>query len=363
MSLQDIISKSITENAKPIGFDVFMNFALYHSKFGYYRSNKSIIGKQGDFITAPEISDLFGYSIARQCKQILNEGDILEFGAGSGVLSSQILFELARLDCLPNKYFIIELSARLKIIQRDTIKKVLPELIDRVEWLSELPKDFTGVIIANEVLDAMPAKRVRFSNGKFNELGVGFNKDGFCWKDFDVPFVNDSVRLPHDVEEGYTTEVNLHAIGWIKSLCDSIKEGTILLIDYGMDRSEYFHSQRNDGTLKCFYKHKAGNDPFCNIGIQDITTSVNFSDIADSAIKSGFEVSGYCTQAMFLISLGIEKYLLNEKDTNIRIDLAQQIKQLILPNEMGEVFKVMALSKKQAVKLDGFKEQDLTKKL
>ena len=363
MSLKDIISKSITENEKPIGFDIFMDYALYHSKFGYYRSSKNIFGQRGDFITAPEISDLFGYSIAKQCSQVLNNGDILEFGAGGGVLAAQILLELAKLESLPKKYFIIELSARLKKAQKDTIKKALPELIDRVEWLSELPKDFTGVVIANEVLDAIPAKRVQFSKGKFFEVGVDFKNSSFYWKRFDSPFVNASVSLPPKVEEGYTSEVNLQSMAWIRSLYESVLEGTVLLIDYGMDRAEYFHPQRNDGTLKCFYKHKASNDPFSNIGIQDITTSVNFSDIADSAIDAGFEVSGYSTQAMFLISLGIESYLLKEKDANKRIDLVQQVKQLILPNEMGEVFKVMALSKKQAVKLDGFKEQDLSQKL
>ena len=363
MSLQDIISQSIAKNGKPISFDVFMDYALYHSKFGYYRSNKNIFGQQGDFITAPEISDLFGYSIAKQCSQILGNGDILEFGAGSGVMASQILFELARLESLPKKYFIIELSSTLKEVQKNTIKKVLPELIDRVEWISELPKDFIGVVIANEVLDAMPAKRVQFSKGQFFELGVDFKNDEFYWKIFDVPFFDASVTLPLEIEEGYITEVNLQSMAWIRSLYDSLIEGTVILIDYGMDRNEYFHPQRNDGTLKCFHQHKASNNPFCNIGFQDITTSVNFSDIADTAIKSGFKVSGYSTQTMFLISLGIENYLVNEKDFNRRIDLAQQVKQLILPNEMGEVFKVMALSKKQAVKLEGFKEQDLSKKL
>ena len=363
MNLQDIISKTIKDNNKPIGFDVFMNLALYHSEFGYYRSNKTLFGRYGDFITAPETSDLFGYTLARQCKQVLDSGDILEFGAGSGVLAAQILFELGRLSSLPGKYYIIELSAQLKNKQMQNIKKVLPEIFNRVEWLTELPKDFKGVVIANEVLDAIPAKRITFSEGCFVELGVDFQNENFQWKKFTQPYVSTGASLPDLIEEGYTTEINVQSIAWIKSLYDFISEGTVLLIDYGMDKSEYFHSQRNDGTLKCFFNHESSDDPFCNIGYQDITTSVNFSDIAESAVDAGFEISGYCTQAMFLISLGIEKYLLDEKDNEIRIKLAQEVKQLVLPGAMGEVFKVMALSKKQSVKLDGFKEQDLTNKL
>ena len=363
MSLEDIISKSIKKNEKPIGFDVFMNFALYHSKFGYYRSNKSILGRQGDFITAPETSDLFGYCVARQCKQVINGGNIIEFGAGSGILASQILFELGRLGSLPEKYYIIELSAQFKQKQKQTIERVLPELIDRIEWLDEFPIGFSGVVIANEVLDAMPAKRLIFSDGCFVELGVDVDERGFHWKKINEPYSNSKVSLPLEPENEYTTEVNLQAMAWISSLYGSMKEGTVLLIDYGMDRTEYFHPQRSNGTLRCFYRHKTSDDPFCNIGMQDITTSVNFSDIADNSINAGFKVLGYCTQAMFLISLGIERYLTEEKDNEKRIKLAQQVKQLILPGTMGEVFKVLALSKKHTVKLDGFKEQNLANRL
>jgi SAM-dependent MidA family methyltransferase len=363
MNLQDIISKTIKDNNKPIGFDVFMNLALYHSEFGYYRSNKTLFGRHGDFITAPETSDLFGYTLAKQCKQVLNNGDILEFGAGSGVLAAQILFELGRLSSLPGKYYIIELSGQLRERQMKTIKQVLPEVFNRVEWLTELPKNFKGVVIANEVLDAIPAKRIMFSEGYFVELGVDFQNENFQWKKFTEPYLSSVASIPDVEEEGYTTETNVQSSAWINSLYELISEGTVLLIDYGMDKSEYFHPQRNDGTLKCFFNHKSSDDPFSNIGNQDITTSVNFSDIADSAVGAGFEISGYCTQAMFLISLGIENYLLDEEDNENRMKLAQEIKQLVLPGAMGEVFKVLALSKAQTVKLDGFKEQDLTNKL
>ena len=364
MSLEDIISQTIRKKSKPIGFDVFMNLALYSPNNGYYRCNASVIGRQGDFITAPETSDLFGYSLARQCKQVLNKNaSILEFGAGNGVLAAQILFELARLNSLPKKYYILELSAQLKQQQYDTISKVLPELVDIVEWLSELPNSFSGVVIANEVLDAMPAKRLMFSDGRFFELGVDYIDGQFQWHLFDEPFL-ESMKIPTDnFIEGYKTEINLQALDWVESLYEAMSDGLVLLIDYGMDRIEYFHPQRSEGTLRCYHKHKASDDPFVNLGKQDITTSVNFSDIADRASDAGFEILGYCNQAMFLLSLGIQDYLLEEKCIEKRIQLAQQIKQLILPSAMGESFKVLALSKKLTVKLDGFREQNLTGKL
>jgi len=363
MKLEDIISQSIHENGKPIGFDVFMNFALYSPELGYYRSSANIFGHQGDFITAPETSDLFGYSVARQCAQIINGGDVLEFGAGSGVLAVQILFELDRIKSLPKKYYIMELSGRLKQQQKQTILSALPEIIDRIEWLTELPAGFSGVVIANEMLDAIPAKRLIFSDGRFVELGVDFDDGIFKWKPLEESYSNPLTPLPAICDEGYITEVNLQALAWIDSLYNTMTKGTVLLIDYGMDRNEYHHPQRKDGTLRCHYRHKASNNPFDNIGKQDITTSVNFSDLAEHAEEAGFVLSGYCTQAMFLISLGIENFLLTEEDDEKRTALAQQIKQLVLPSAMGETFKVLALSKKQTVKLDGFREQNLLNKL
>ena len=363
MSLDNIISKSIKDNNNPIGFDVFMNLALYHPEFGYYRSNKTIFGPKGDFITSPEVSDLFGFSLAKQCKQVLQGRDILEFGAGTGILAAQILFELGRLKSLPKRYFIIELSAQLRQNQKETIKKILPELLDRVEWLTELPKRFKGIVIANEVLDAFPVKRISFIKDNFYELGVGFKEGKFDWERFNEPFMDSGIPSSMNFNQGYTTEINLQANAWVKSLYDFLDDGVVLLIDYGMTESEYFHPQRNQGTLKCFSNHKSNDDPFINIGKQDITASINFSHVAQSAEDCGFEVSGYTTQSMFLISLGIEKYLKKEENEEKRVKIAQEIKQLVLPGTMGEVFKVMALSKKQSVKLDGFKELDLTNRL
>jgi len=210
-----------------------------------------------------KLSDLFGYCLARQCAQILNgENDVLEFGAGSGILATQVLFELGRLEKLPNKYYILELSAELKHRQKETITKVLPELLDRVVWLNTFPDDFSGVVIANEVLDAMPAKRLIKKQDNFVELGVDCQNDQLQWQMFDHPYTDGKVLLPNEVEQGYTTEVNLRAMAWVESLSDIVDQGLVLLIDYGMGRDEYFHPQRGEGTLRCYYQHKASDDPF-----------------------------------------------------------------------------------------------------
>ncbi|KAA0444592.1 MAG: SAM-dependent methyltransferase [Candidatus Thioglobus sp.] len=364
MKLKQIIKNAIIQKAAPLGFDEFMNLALYYPAKGYYTGGKQKFGEQGDFITAPEVSDLFGFCLAKQCAELLKkDDDLLEFGAGSGILAAQILFELGRIGKLPRTYYILELSAELRQRQKQTLKKVLPELMDKIVWLDSLPQRFCGLVIANEVLDAMPAKRLINENGSFKELGVDCQNDNLVWQTL-TPYKNRKILLPTEVETGYITEVNERAIAWINSLGDFIDTGFVLLIDYGMGRDEYFHPQRTAGTLQCHYQHKTTDNPFVHIGEQDITTSVNFSDIADAATSSGFDIAGYGTQAMFLISLGIEQYLAAEKDEKRHSNLAQQIKLLVLPSAMGESFKILALSKnQQAVKLSGFKEQDLTHKL
>lgn len=363
MNIEAIIKNAIIKKSQPLGFDEFMDLALYYPSMGYYSCGLEKFGAQGDFITAPETSDLFGFCLARQCTQVLDgENDILEFGAGSGVLAAQILFELARLDKLPKIYYILELSAELKHRQQQTIRKALPELTARVVWLDALPKSFSGVVIANEVLDAMPAKRLICRNDKFYELGVDYQADKFVWKMFAEPYQSTD-PLPVGVADGYVTETNIRASAWVSSLSAILDEALVLLIDYGMDRGEYFHPQRGEGTLRCYYQHQASDNPFVNIGKQDITTSVNFSQIAQQADASGLEVCGYATQAMFLISLGIDEYLSRETDENKRVSLSGQLKHLILPNAMGESFKVLALGKKISVKLNGFQQQNLRHKL
>ena len=364
MTLEEIIKNKIIKKNKLIGFDEFMNLALYHPKLGYYRSSKLNFNKHGDFITAPETSDLFGFSLASQCAQVLNsDHDILEFGAGSGVLAAQVLFALGRLGKLPKKYYILELSKSLRIKQLITLNKVVPELMERIVWLENLDISFSGVVIANEVLDAMPVKRLIYKKNSFVELGVDYKGGKFNNQQFVTIYKNDKIFLPNNFSEGYITEVNPLALAWVDTLFKVINSGLVLLIDYGMTSSEYFHSQRNEGTLCCYYKHTVHNNPFINIGKQDITAWVNFSHIAKQAKLSGFAVGGYATQAMFLISLGIYKYLEQEKNPAQYQSIASQIKRLLLPNAMGESFKILSLTKNLNIKLNGFKEQDLSYKL
>jgi SAM-dependent MidA family methyltransferase len=363
VNLTEIIKNTIIQNQTPIGFDDFMQLALYYPKLGYYRAGQEKFGERGDFITAPETSDLFGFCLARQCNQVLNgNNDILEFGAGSGILAAQILFELGRLDNLPRVYYILEISAELRARQKTTLAKTLPELLDRVVFLDELPENFSGVVIANEVLDAMPAKRVICKNGVFSELGVDYQDQKITWQALKTPFKSQE-WLPENMPNGYISEINECASAWVCSLSASLDTALVLLVDYGMGRDEYFHPQRQSGTLRCYYQHHMNENPFERIGEQDITTSVNFSSIALSAKKSGFKVLGYATQAMFLISLGIEEYLTQEKDSQQRAILAQELKHLVLPSAMGESFKVLALSKQIDIKCQGFKEQNLLYKL
>jgi SAM-dependent MidA family methyltransferase len=363
MTLEDIIKSTIIQKQSLIGFDEFMQMALYYPALGYYRNGSEKFGEKGDFITAPETSDLFGFCLAKQCCQVLNgNNDILEFGAGSGILAAQILFELGRLGNLPRRYYILELSAELKHRQAQTIRQVLPELFERVIWLSALPEKFSGVVIANEVLDAMPAKRFIVHQQCFYELGVTCRENALYYQPFSQPYQSDALPVDH-LAEGYQTEVNFNAQAWVESIAHFLDEALVLVVDYGMAQNEYLHPQRGMGTLRCYYQHQAIDNPFINIGQQDITTSVNFSTIAQCAQTQGLAVLGYATQAMFLIALEIEQYLLKEKDSKKYAILAQEIKQLVLPAAMGESFKVLALSKNLPVKLQGFNEQNLKHKL
>jgi SAM-dependent MidA family methyltransferase len=354
MSLEKILTEKIKQSKNSaIGFDEFMNDALYHNKFGYYRSHTPKLGVNGDFITAPEISDLFGYCLAKQIAKI--GGNILEFGAGSGVLAIQILTYLQRTDHLPEKYYILEVSAHFKSQQQYNIEKLLPEIKDKVVWLEVLPDNFTGTIVANEVLDAMPTKRGIIQNKRLYELGVGLEKDAFVWR-HTQHLLDDTTYF---LENGYTTEINMQNLAWIQSL--SVINGSFvaLLIDYGYSEQEFFHPQRINGTLRCYKNHKADDNPFVDIGNKDITSWVNFSAIKNSAQQNGLQIAGYNTQAMFLIALGIEKFLKDEQDEVRKIQLANEIKQLVMPNIMGESFKLIALTKNNTTALDAFNEQNL----
>jgi SAM-dependent MidA family methyltransferase len=357
------LREEIAAAAGAIPFDRFMELVLYAPGLGYYAAGKHKFGEHGDFITAPELGPLFARCLARPCQSLLAElggGDILEVGAGSGVLAADLLRELESLGQLPEHYLILELSAALRARQAETLRQKVPHLFGRVRWLDELPRDFRGLVLANELLDAMPVARFKVTETGINELYVGWDSQHFVWRE---KIANEPVRAriePLGLMPDYTSEINLRAEAWVRSVADSLKQGTLLLIDYGFPRAEFYHTQRAQGTLMCHYRHQAHDDPLRLVGLQDITAHVDFSAIAEAGIDAGLELLGYTSQAAFLLGSGLEQIMgaSDPGDTRAHLELTQQIKKLTLPHEMGELFKVMALARNVHEALPGFTFQD-----
>lgn len=366
--LTTVIEQKIIQNHGWISFVDFMQMALYTPELGYYSGGTQKISTQeeiggGDFITAPEISSLFSQTLARQVAQVLEitQGDVLEFGAGTGQLAVDLLLTLSQLNQLPKQYFLLEVSAYLRGKQRQTLEDKLPtELFARVVWLDALPENFTGLMLGNEVLDAMPVSLIFKNNDVLYERGVAF-KDGFGWQDKPLQdeemgrFVS-ALNLPND----YLTEVCFAATGLINSLGDVLKRGAIIMLDYGFSAQEYYHPQRNRGTLMCHYQHYAHSDPLQNIGLQDITAHVNFTAVAEVSLNHGLTIEGYSNQAQFLMNCGILNLLAetSPNDMAVYVPLAAAVQKLLSPAEMGELFKVIALSKNIDAPLMGFSNGD-----
>jgi SAM-dependent MidA family methyltransferase len=362
-----------------IGFDAWMRLALYAPGLGYYSAGATKLGSNGDFVTAPEISGLFSRCLARQCADVLHftGGDVLELGAGSGRMAADVLTELAVLDCLPERYFILEVSADLAERQRARLAGLPRELSARVQWLDRWPERvMRGVVLANEVLDAMPVERFVLRNRPdgidVRSLGVGLSKStsGFEWRETSptpelMHAVADIVEaLPTPLPDGYTSEVCLAFQPWIASLAAQLEEGVALLIDYGLPRAHLYHPDRAAGTLRCHFRHRAHDDPFINVGLQDITAWVDFTRVAEAADSAGLEVLGFASQAAFLIGAGMESLLTTEMqlagdDVRAQTQLAQEARRLMLPGEMGEIFKVIALGRGYRSPLAGFSTQSL----
>ncbi len=361
------IHNEIISNGGAISFRDYMQHVLYAPGLGYYSAGSAKLGDEGDFITAPEISPLFSQTLANAILPVLQQQPfILEAGAGRGVMAADILAALQQQDALPEKYFILELSADLQQRQKATITEHVPELLERVEWLQALPEEFSGVILGNELLDAMPVQLFQKKDGHFFEYFVGWEKDRF------VTFLKPAGdRLRHRLQEiekargevfteGYHSEINFVAEDFIRSMGQTLQQGMMIFIDYGFPRHEYYHPQRHGGTLMCHYRHRAHPDPFVYPGLQDITAHVDFTAMADAALESGMKVSGYTNQAGFLMGAGLlELPALQQEDTEKQIELANQIKKLTLPHEMGELFKVIAFSKQCDIPLPAFMLRDL----
>lgn len=375
--VQAMIQKQIHAASHWISFEQYMNLALYAPGLGYYSSGATKLGSAGDFVTAPELSPLFGRTLAHQLKQILPllaQPNILEFGAGTGKLARDILLELEKFNVLPEKYFILEVSAELRQRQQILIANEIPQLMQKVEWLDQLPEQLTGVVIANEVLDAMPVHIIKWQNSIALERGISAENNRFFWQDRPIrsPQLNTiAEELIHEINPNnlpdfeYLSEINLAAPGFVCSLAERLREGVILLIDYGFGRSEYYHPQRNQGTLMCHYRHHAHDDPFYLPGLQDITSHVEFSAIAIAAINAGLQLMGYTTQAHFLINCGITTILSQTaaEDTIRYLPQSNQLQKLVSPAEMGELFKVIAFGKNFNEPLIGFRSGDMTRLL
>jgi SAM-dependent MidA family methyltransferase len=372
--LQTRICHEIEAAGGRISFDHFMELALYAPGLGYYVAGSRKFGEAGDFVTAPEVSPLFAQCIAHQAAELLGElpqGDILEFGAGSGVLAVDLLAELERLGQLPNRYLILELSPELQQRQQQILREWVPQLLERVSWLSQMPSRFEGFVLANELLDAMPASRFRHSEAGIEEgfvvwQGEGF-RDHFARPEtagFSEQVKRRLAGLPVG-SGGYVSELNLRLGPWFAALGGAFKRGAVLLIDYGYPRSEYYHPQRSEGTLMCHYRHRAHADPYRWPGLQDITAQVDFTAVAEAAEQAGFALAGYTTQAHFLMASGLDELLAGSDPDDIAAHMArvQGVKKLTLPSEMGERFKVIGFTKQMKNRMRGFGLLDLRGRL
>lgn len=357
----------------PIDFARYMELVLYAPGLGYYSSGTKKFGVGGDFVTAPEISPLFSHCIARSCHEVLQhlpKGEILELGAGTGKMAAEILLQLAEQNVLPEKYLILEVSADLRLRQQNTLRERCPELLHKVHWLNQHPKKpWSGVILANEVFDAMPVARFSASANEINEIFVDIIDGRLCERK-NFPRSKDLHEAVVELQkkffshnEVYVSEINLQLEAFLNSFSDVLDRGVFLIIDYGFPAHEYYHEERDRGTLMCHYQHRAHADPYIFPGLQDITAHVDFTSLAKSAEKAGLQIAGYTTQAAFLLGCGILEFNAMINDPEQKWALANQIKKLTLPSEMGELFKMIGLSKNFQEKLTGFSLLDMSDRL
>jgi SAM-dependent MidA family methyltransferase len=352
-----------------LSFERYMELALYAPGLGYYSAGSIKLGAQGDFVTAPEVSELFGRCVARQCAEVLagSGGQILELGAGTGRLAATLLTALEALGALPERYAILEVSADLAERQRAHLAQLPAHLRERVAWLTHLPAaGFRGVMLANEVADALPCRRFTLQQGALRELGVALDAAGALHEAPGPPapellaeWAQLQPQIAAPLAEGYTSEICLRAGPWIASLADALGAGALLVFDYGLPRRHYYHAQRLTGTLRCHFRHRVHDDPYANVGLQDITAWVDFTRLALAADAAGLTVAGFATQAAFLLATGLERFVGEAASDRERARLAGEARRLVMPEEMGEAFKVLALTRRMPAPLAGFALQDL----
>lgn len=366
-ALHAVMTAAILDHHGALPFETFMQLALYDPTWGYYSGKQPKFGESGDFMTAPEISPLFSQSLARYCHALfetLPSKHILEFGAGTGEMADVILTTLDNLNTLPEQYTILDVSPTLKKRQQEKLAR----WGTRVSWVDTLPDHFTGVILANEVLDAMPVLRFQINETLQKQMIVN-TAEGLrtTWQPIDnasekatVSALSQRYALP----PGYESECLISLNDWLKETLGALKQGVLLLLDYGFPGHEFYHPQRAEGTLMCHHQHQAHPDPLKHLGKQDITAHVDFTAVAECAHAIGATVAGYTHQAGFLLDCGIaalaEAEMNNEKSSLI---ISAQLKKLTLPHEMGELFKVMALTKGIEHPAIGFQSFDHRRKL
>jgi SAM-dependent MidA family methyltransferase len=349
-----------------ISFARYMELALYAPALGYYTGGAAKLGGAGDFVTAPELSPLFSRALARQVAQVLEAtgGGVLELGAGSGRMAGEVLAALARMGRLPDQYAILEVSAELRARQRQRLAQLAPELVAVVHWVDAPPEPWTGVVVGNEVLDAVPVHLVVWGD-PLRERGVTLQEERFAFEDRPLaPGPLHSAASRFDLPAGYVSEINLGAPALVEALAAGLRHGALLFIDYGFGAQEYYHPQRTCGTLMCHYRHRAHDDPFHLPGLQDITAHVDFTAIAEAGVRGGLALAGYATQAHFLVNLGITDLLSHlGQDEAAYLKAAAQVQKLLSPAEMGELFKVVVLTRGALPPLAGFARGDLSRLL
>jgi SAM-dependent MidA family methyltransferase len=365
-----------------LGFDDYLEQVLYAPGLGYYSAGAAKLGPAGDFTTAPERTPLFGYSVARAIAPLLASlgnggGEVLELGAGSGALAEAVLARLATLGVLPARYAILEVSADLRARQRARLARLPPLLAERIEWIDTLPATpLRGVLLANEVADALPFRCLEKRASGCVELGVSLSATGAPqWEErpADAALLAELARiesgLDAPLEPGFRTEACPRLDAWIASLAGVLEEGLLLLFDYGLGRRELYHPQRHAGTLRCHFRHRAHDDPFLYPGLQDITAWVDFTRVAEAASDAGLDVAGYCTQAAFLLSAGLSAEIdvgsgpVDGAALKRQLARAAEARALLQPDEMGEVFKAIALVRGLSGPVPGFTMQDLRRLL
>lgn len=352
-ALLDRIGAELAAARNWISFVRYMELALYEPQLGYYAAGRRRFGAGGDFVTAPELSPLFAQTLTRQLQEMLGPQDaLLEFGAGSGALAEELTKTFP-----DHPYFILEPSAALRALQQE-------RLGSRVQWLDRLPQRFCGVMLANEVLDAMPAHALAWTGSAILERGVCANEGELAWSERpaqgEVRSAAAAIEVALPPSGRYESELGLAARNWVRSVASILERGVLLAIDYGFPQREYYHPQRSMGTLQCHYRHRAHGDPFYLPGLQDISVHVDFSAMAEAGAEAGLEVLGFANQAQFLVNCGITEVLAETDPNDVRryAPLAAAANVLLSPAEMGELFKVLALGRNVDAPLTGFARGD-----